>query len=468
MATQVPIPKLGQSEETVSIVKWHKAEGDTVAKGDVLFEVETDKAVLEVESQFEGTLLKIVIPEGKEVPVMSIAAVLGDPGETIPAIEQPKPTAVEKPAKKPAPTPAPAPVTGGRESSRAATERELEHSAPIGSPREQKPEPTTKPRNTPDWHPVSPRAKNFAKNYLINLDQVTGTGPNGRVVERDIHTYLEQIDYASHKITPTAKTMAQNSGLSITDLKATGKSGRITVADVKKAEAEKPKPMSKMRQVIARRLQQSKQTIPHFYVTVSVDMTDLSAYRKSLKKAGFALSFNDFILKSAAMTLAELPDVNSVVSDDNQTVRWSADINVGMAVSVDKGLVVPVIRDTDKLAMDELHDVARELATKARDGKLTPDEMKGGTFTVSNMGMLQVDEFSAIINPGESAILAISGIFPTPVADSNRNIVVRDMMKITLSADHRVVDGAMAAQFCRAIKNKLENLELWQNETGVK
>ena len=464
MATQVPIPKLGQSEETVSIVKWHKAEGDTVAKGDVLFEVETDKAVLEVESQFEGTLLKVVIPEGKEVPVMSIAAVLGDPGEDIPVIEQPKPAAAEKPAEKPAPAPASKKPTA---EAKKATPAPAQAATPTAAPQ---PAPTSAPAQAtkPNWHPVSPRAKKFGADYLINLDQITGTGPNGRVVERDVKAYLDEIDYASRKITPAAKTIAQQIGLSITELSATGKSGRITVADVKKAEAEQPKPMSKMRQVIARRLQQSKQTIPHFYVTVSVDMTDLSAYRKTLKKAGFALSFNDFILKASALTLAEFPDVNSVVSEDNQTVRWSADINVGMAVSVDKGLVVPVIRDTDKLAMDELHDVAREMATKARDGKLTPDEMKGGTFTVSNMGMLQVDEFSAIINPGESAILAVSGIFPTPVVDDDRNIVVRDMMKITLSADHRIVDGAMAAQFCRAIKSKLENLELWQSETGIK
>jgi pyruvate dehydrogenase E2 component (dihydrolipoamide acetyltransferase) len=459
MATQVPIPKLGQSEETVSIVKWHKAEGDTVAKGDVLFEVETDKAVLEVESQFEGTLLKVVIPEGKEVPVMSIAAVLGDPGEDIPAIEQPKPA----PAEKPAPAPAKKP---GIETKKT-TPAPAQPTAPVATHQPAPVAPAPQPAK-PDWHPVSPRAKKFAKDYLIDLDQVTGTGPNGRVVERDVMAYLDEIDYASHKITPTAKSMAQQIGLPITELQATGKSGRITVADVKKAEAQQPKPMSKMRQVIARRLQQSKQQIPHFYVTVSVDMTDLSAYRKTLKNAGFALSFNDFILKASALTLAEFPDVNSVVSDDNQTVRWSADINVGMAVSVDQGLVVPVIRDTDKLDMDELHDVARELATKARDGKLTPNEMKGGTFTVSNMGMLQVDEFSAIINPGESAILAVSGIFPTPVVDDDRNIVVRDMMKITLSADHRVVDGAMAAQFCRAIKSKLENLELWRSQTGIK
>jgi pyruvate dehydrogenase E2 component (dihydrolipoamide acetyltransferase) len=463
MATQVPIPKLGQSEETVSIVKWHKAEGDTVAKGDVLFEVETDKAVLEVESQFEGTLLKVVIPEGKEVPVMSIAAVLGDPGEDIPAIEQPKPATAEKPVEKSAPAPAKKP---GIETKKT-TPAPAQPTAPVATHQPAPVAPAPQPAK-PDWHPVSPRAKKFAKDYLIDLDQVTGTGPNGRVVERDVMAYLDEIDYASHKITPTAKSMAQQIGLPITELQATGKSGRITVADVKKAEAQQPKPMSKMRQVIARRLQQSKQQIPHFYVTVSVDMTDLSAYRKTLKKSGFTLSFNDFILKASALTLAEFPDVNSVVSDDNQTVRWSADINVGMAVSVDQGLVVPVIRDTDKLDMDELHDVARELATKARDGKLTPDEMKGGTFTVSNMGMLQVDEFSAIINPGESAILAVSGIFPTPIVDDDRNIVVRDMMKITLSADHRVVDGAMAAQFCRAIKSKLENLELWQSQTGIK
>jgi len=240
----------------------------------------------------------------------------------------------------------------------------------------------------------------------------------------------------------------------------------VTIADIRSAIAEKPQEYSAMRKIISARLAESKQTIPHFYVTVSVDMTDLAAYRGALRSRGYSASINDFILKAVALTLREFPDVNAV-TDDGLSIRHRADVNVGFAVSIENGLVVPVLRQTDRLAMDEVHAMARELADKARDGKLSPDEMSGGTFSISNMGMMNVENFAAIINPGESGILAVSSIVPTPVVDEKREIRVRDMMKITLSADHRVVDGALGAAFVNGVKRKLEDQTLWENETGV-
>jgi pyruvate dehydrogenase E2 component (dihydrolipoamide acetyltransferase) len=458
MATQVPIPKLGQSEETVSIVKWHKSEGDTIAKGDVLFEVETDKAVLEVESQFEGTLLKIVIPEGKEVPVMSIAAVLGEPGEAIPAIQQPAPPAKEeKPAAVP-PAPKTAPAAAPAEPSAIAPTPAAVQAAPA-------PAPAATPA-PPKKRAVSPRARRFAADFLIHLDRVQGSGPNGRVVERDVRAYLDSSGYNDRKITPAAANLARKLNLALLDITATGSTGRVTVEDVQRTDAERPKPMSKMRQVIAKRMQESKKNIPHFCVTVSVDMTDLMAYRKALKKADYQVGVNDFVLKASALALQDFPVVNSC-TEDGLNVRWHSSINVGMAVSVDNGLVVPVLRKADEMSLDELHAAARELADKARDGKLLPDDMKGGTFTVSNMGMLNVEHFTAIINPGESAILAVGSVIPSVVATPAREMVVRDIMKITLSADHRIIDGAVAAQFVNAVKRRLEDISLWESLTGI-
>lgn len=468
MATQVPIPKLGQSEETVSIVKWHKSEGDTVTKGDVLFEVETDKAVLEVESQFEGTLLKVVIAEGVEVPVMSIACVLGEPGEAIPEIKQPTAAQPEaettsKPAPSPpSPEPAPSPAPTRPEPPAASTE--ASHTAPQPKPAQQI-APPAQPASAPK-RAVSPRAKTYAKDFLINLDDIEGTGPGGRVVERDVRGYLESSGYLDLKPTPAALNLANNLDLELLRVTPTGATGRITVADVRRTDAERPKAMTKVRQIIARRLQQSKQQIPHFYVTVSVDMTDLIAFRKEAKKSGFALSFNDFVLKACALSLREFPAVNSV-TDDGLTTSWRSRVNVGMAVSIENGLVVPVLSDTDRMSMDEVHDVARDLADRAREGKLLPEEMKDGTFTVSNMGMLNVEQFSAIINPGESAILAVSSIVPSAFVDAAREIVVRDMMKVTLSADHRVVDGALAAMFVNSVKRRLEDIDGWREMIGV-
>ena len=458
MATLVPIPKLGQSEETVVIDSWRAKEGDVIKKGDILFEVETDKAVLEVESQFEGTLLKIIVPAGKEVPVMITACVLGEPGEEIPEIND-APAPAEAPAKPAAPAPK-AEATAAEKAPAAAP-------TPISTGQVQKAnvpfEPTSASASVPVVHipNPSPRARKFAQDFLIDLKKIKGTGgPAGRVTEQDVKNYLESSGYNNKKITPSAFNLAKKENLELIAIDGSGENGRVTLSDVKDAANEKPQEMNAMRRIIAERLTQSKQTIPHFYVTVSIDMTALMAKRKQLKDDDINLSVNVFIVKAAAMTLKEFPYVNAAVQG-NAIVRKSK-VNIGVAVSVDNGLVVPVVRNTDRKALDEIQAEVAELAEKARTNKLTPDEMKGGTFTISNMGMLNVESFGAIINPGEAAILAVASCVPTPVVIDGE-IVVRNIMKVTLSADHRVVDGAMGAEFVNAFKNKLEDIEIWDS-----
>jgi pyruvate dehydrogenase E2 component (dihydrolipoamide acetyltransferase) len=286
-----------------------------------------------------------------------------------------------------------------------------------------------------------------------------GTGPEGRIIERDVKAYLEAKGYGRLRITAAARNLAAKEKLDVLTLKGTGDSGRITLEDVRRAVAEKPRPMTRMRQVIAERLSQSFRTAPHFFVTVSVDMTELLKLRSSLKADGRDYSVNDFILKAVALALVENPAVNSTT--DGRNVWWHGKVNLGMAVALDQGLVVPVIRDAEDLSLDEIHEQATELSSKARAGKLTMEEMAGSTFTISNMGMMDVENFTAIINPGESAILAVSSTRAQPVVVDGQ-IAVRNLMKITLSSDHRLVDGAMAARFANAVKKRLEDMELWK------
>ena len=309
---------------------------------------------------------------------------------------------------------------------------------------------------------ISPRAKVLARDCAISPAKIRGTGPNGRIVVKDVRAYLEEKGYDKLRISPTAKKLALKEGIDVLGVRGRGPAGRLTVRDIQRAMAEKPKPMSKMRQVIARRLTDSFTSTPHFFVTVSVDMTDLLAFRGELKARGAVYSVTDFILEAVVMALQEFPVVNSVT--DGATVRWHGSLDLGMAVGIDEGLVVPVIRDADTLSMGELHDIAKELAGKARERKLEPDDMIGSTFTVSNMGMLDVENFTAIINPGECAILAVASTKDTVVA-INGKTGVRSVMKMTLSSDHRIVDGMTAAKFANAIKNKLEDIELWKSLT---
>jgi pyruvate dehydrogenase E2 component (dihydrolipoamide acetyltransferase) len=299
----------------------------------------------------------------------------------------------------------------------------------------------------------------LAADCVIDPLPIRGSGPDGRVVEKDVRAYLAANGYASIRVSPAAKQLAAREKLDLLAINGTGDSGRITVADVERTLAERPKPLSKMRQIIAQRLTQSVVTAPHFFVTVEVDMTELVRFRARLKEQGAPFTITDFISQAVVLSLKEFPEVNS--STDGKSVRWNSRVHLGLAVSLEQGLVVPVIRGADELSIAELNVRSKELADQARAGKLSPDDMTGSTFTISNMGMLDVENFTAIINPGEAAILAVSSTLKKPVVRDDK-IVIRSIMKLTLSSDHRLVDGALAARFLNAVKKKLEDLDLWR------
>jgi len=459
MVRPITMPKLGQSEEVGTLVRWRKKVGDTVAKGDILFEIETDKAVLEAESFFEGTLLKIVVQEGTTVPINTTVGFVGDPGEAIPetALPAPEPRRAEAPSfsKEALRPPAPPPARGMPEARVEPPVSQVRH---VGAVREPPLHPAPSVM-APEVFRISPRAAKLARESAINPSPIVGTGPYGRIVERDVKNYLESKGYYQLRITPAAKRLAAKENIDILTLEGKNGPQRITVAAVQRAIAEKPQPMSRMRQVIASRLVESFTTTPHFFVTVAVDMTGLVNFRSKLKAQGASYTLTDFILKAVALSLVEFPIVNSTT--DGKSVRWHSKVHLGLAVNLEQGLVVPVIRDADELSLAELHDRATALVAKARAGRLTPDEMAGSTFTISNMGMLDIENFTAIINPGESAILAVSSTLKQPVVKDGQ-IVVRDIMKMTLSSDHRIIDGATAAKFANAIKQKLEEISLWK------
>jgi pyruvate dehydrogenase E2 component (dihydrolipoamide acetyltransferase) len=459
MARAVTMPKLGQSEEVGTIVQWRKREGDKVAKGDILFEIETDKALLEVESFFEGTLLKILAQEGQTVPVQTVVGYIGQPGEPIPEATTPSAT--------PATEPSIAPPARIASPALVAPEEPQGETGLRASPAEPAPQSSVEPSSVPAPPQagmpaiigVTPRAARLARENGVDPQRVPGTGPNGRVLERDVKAYLTTQGYDRLRITPAAKQLALKANLDLLALQDRTESGQVTVEDVRDAVAEQPKPMTRMRRAIADRLTRSFTTTPHFFTTVSVDMTSLAEYRSQSKAQGSTYTVTDFLVKAVASALKEFPIVNSAT--DGKSAWWHSRVHVGLAVALDEGLVVAVIRDADRLTLAEIHERATELTARAHAAKLTPQEMAGSTFTLSNMGMLDVENFTAIINPGESAILAVSSIVKSPVVIGDA-LVIRSMMKMTLSADHRLIDGATAAKFINAVKGRLEETSWWK------
>jgi len=461
MAKAVIMPKLGQSEETVTIVRWRKKVGDAVAKGDILFEIETDKAVLEVESFYEGTLLTIVAREGVVVPVQSTVAFVGEPGEPVPEVAVPAVSAKKAETARA--------EARGPKAEAAKPGLEIARPSPLSQVPERSRRPVSStaavapvsplPEAEPQFFKISPRAAKLAKECAIDPTPIGGTGPGGRVVERDVQRYLEAKGYGRLRITPTAKKLAVREGIDLLRLAPANDGEQITLADIERILAERPKPLTRMRQIIAQRLTESYTHAPHFFVTVSADVTDLESMRAELKAAGTQYTITDFILKAAALALEEFPVVNS--TSDGESIRWHSKIHLGLAVALEQGLVVPVIREANELTLAEIHTRAQELTAKARAGQLTPAEMTGSTFTISNLGMMDVENFTAIINPGESAILAVSSGAKQPIV-KNDQVVIRTMMKMTLSSDHRLIDGALAARFLNSIRKTLEEKSLWQ------
>jgi pyruvate dehydrogenase E2 component (dihydrolipoamide acetyltransferase) len=277
-----------------------------------------------------------------------------------------------------------------------------------------------------------------------------------------VRQYLEAKGYSRIRITPTAKNLAASKGINLLSLAPKEDGSQIGIADIEQLLAERSKPLSRMRQIIAQRLTESYTHAPHFFVTVSADVTELEALRAELKAQGTPYTLTDFVVKAAALALEQFPTVNG--TSDGQSVRMRSQIHLGLAVALEQGLVVPVIRRANELTLAEIHARAQELTVKARAGQLTPAEMTGSTFTISNLGMMDVENFTAIINPGESAILAVASGAKQPVV-KNDQVVIRTMMKMTLSSDHRLIDGALAARFLNSIRKSLEEKSLWQRLT---
>ncbi len=419
MAEVIYMPKLSDTMTEGVVAEWNKKVGDDVSEGELLAEIETDKATMEFESFYDGVLLHIGVEKGQAVPVNTLLAIIGKKGEDVSKLiadagtarVEPKEEPKAEPVKEIA-TPAPTPV-----------------STPNPTPAPVAVTPAAAPAVTSDANGrlfASPLAKKMASEQGIDLGNVVGTGESGRIVKRDIEHYVPYV----HAAGTTKKAFV----------------GVETFTD---------EPISQMRKVIAKRLAESKFTAPHFYLTIAMDMDRAIDMRTSINEfGGVKISFNDMVIKACALALREHPAVNSSWLGD--VIRRNQHVHIGVAVAVDEGLLVPVIRFADGKSMPEIGAEVRDLAGKAKSKKLQPSEWEGNTFTISNLGMFGIDEFTAIVNPPDSCILAVGGISQVPVV-KNGQVVPGNVMKVTLSCDHRVVDGATGAAFLNTFKSYMEN-----------
>lgn len=427
MAEVIRMPRMSDTMEEGNIIGWLKAEGETVEAGETLAEVETDKATMELDSYFDGVLLHIAVKEG-QVPINGVIAVIGEEGEDWKA-------AIADAGD----------VDGGGDSSSdaPAAEEEAAPASPAAAPA---------PESEGDRLKASPLARSMAKEANIDLGNVTGSGDHGRIIKRDIEAAIEQQSSAPAPSpapavaapSPAAAPAKEEAAPAVTPFAYTGGGDNFETV-----------PLSQMRKVIARRLGESKFTAPHFYLTVEINMDKAISLRKRINEvAPTKVSFNDLVIKASAAALRLHPAVNSAWMDDH--IRINKDINIGVAVAVEDGLLVPVVRYADIKTLSQINTEVKTLAGKAKNRKLQPDEMQGNTFTISNLGMFGIEEFTAIINPPDAAILAVGGIIEKPIV-KNGEIVVGSQMKVTLSCDHRVIDGASAAQFLNTFKDILED-----------
>lgn len=412
MAEVVYMPKLSDTMTEGVVAEWTKKVGDAVKSGEILAEIETDKATMEFESFYDGVLLHIGVDKGQSAPVNAILAIIGEKGEDISAL-----------------------IAGGAAPVEAKKE-EVKVETKTAEPTVIKEEvakpvtPAAKTASIPSSNSegrviASPLAKKLAENKGIDIKAVQGTGEGGRIVKRDVDHY---VPYEA----PARKAAVATGVESFTD-----------------------EPVSQMRKVIARRLAESKFSAPHFYLTLDIDMDNAIAARKALNaQEGVKISFNDMVIKACAASLRVHPTINSSWLGD--VIRRNDHVNIGVAVAVDEGLLVPVVRFADTKGFVQIGEEVREFAKKAKDKKLQPSDWEGNTFTISNLGMFGIEEFTAIINPPDSCILAVGGIKEVPVV-KNGQVVPGNVMKVTLSCDHRVVDGASGAAFLQTLKGFLEN-----------
>ena len=440
MATKVVMEALSPTMEEGRLIEWKKQEGESVAVGDVLAEVETDKAVMELVARAAGTLLKHIVPAGATVPVADPVGIIGEPGE-----------AVEDAGGGAKPAADAEPVAPEKE---PAAEGETGASAPSGAP----PRPATPPADAPPTRPAaqpageaapataaaaaaaparggrikaSPLARKIAAERGLDLEGVTGSGPAGRIVQRD---------------------------LADLEARAPNGAGAPAAPAFQPAASGEPfenVPLTQIRKTIARRLAQSIGPIPTFYLTTEIDMERVADARAALNARDQGkISFNDIILKAVALALRQHPECNAWWQDDH--IRYWNEVHLAMAVAIEDGLITPVIRHADQKSLRQIAAESKDLAGRARERRLAPEEYTGGTFSVSNLGMLDIDEFTAIINPPECGILAIGRMVEQPVVVDG-SVVVRRRMRVTMSCDHRVIDGATGARFLQTLTAMLEN-----------
>src|SRR6266550_2749042 len=398
MATKVHMEALSPTMEEGRLVKWNKHEGDPVKSGDTLAEVETDKAVMALVARADGQLLRVMVPEGTTVPVGNVVAWIGKPGEKVdgdgaPAPAKPAPAAAAPAGKSPAP--APVPVAAAADATRVK---------------------------------ASPLAKRIAKEVGVDLKLVQGSGPGGRVIKRDVEG--APASPAASVAAPAPRTTP--------DVRRTG----VPYEDV---------PLTQIRKTIAKRLAASIGPIPHFFLTTEMDMERAAEAREALPEK---ISYNDIIIKAVALALVQHRACNAWFQEDH--IRYWNEVHVGMAVAIEDGLITPVIRNADQKSLREIGAESRELAGRARNRRLKPEEYTGATFSVSNLGMFDIEHFTAVINPPEAGIVAIGSIVPQAVPEGDR-VVVRRRMRITMSCDHRVIDGATGAAYLKTLKQMLEN-----------
>lgn len=431
------MPRMSDTMEEGNIVAWLKEEGETVEAGEILAEVETDKATMELDSYFDGVLLHIAVKEGT-VPINGVIAVIGEEGEDWKAA-----------------------IEGSGSGSDDATEADSSASAPA---QEKVAEPAEAESVVPQADSAgerlkaSPLAKSMAKESGVDLASISGSGENGRIVKRDVEAAMTQAPApaAQQQTAAPAATVAPANQAAAPAAAAPAPAANVPAFSFTGGgDNFEDTPVSQMRKVIARRLGESKFTAPHFYVTVAIDMSRIWEMRKKLNEvAPVKISFNDLVVKACAVNLRKHPSINSSWLGDK--IRTNHDINIGVAVAIPDGLLVPVVRYADMKSLSQINQEVKVLAGKAKEKKLSPDEMSGNTFTISNLGMFGVEEFTAIINPPDACIMAISGIQDVPVVKDGK-VVPGKVMKVTLSSDHRVVDGASAAAFLNDFKATLED-----------
>ena len=431
----VEMPKMGDTMEEGKILRWIKHEGDPVKKGESLAEVETDKVNIEIEAFAGGVLRKILVPEGKSASIGAGIALIGAPDEPLP-----EGLAGNGAAQSAASTPA-----GAAKSAKIAEAPAQEYAQAVSRQASVQVAP---PMESQGRIFISPVARRLAEESQLDYRHVQGTGPNGRIIRMDVEAALAQRQAVAASVAAPPVTAPTAPVPELAPAPAAVDTGEVVEI-----------PLTSMRRTIAKRLSQSMQTAPHFYMTGVIDTGKLADLRRQINEYAekapdpVKVGINDLIIKAVALALVRMPQVNVSFAEDKLIQKKQ--VHVGMAVALEQGLIVPVIHNADRLGILDITRESHRLAEAARTGKLHPEDLVGGTFTVSNLGMFDVDSFTAVINPPESAILAVGSITPTPVVVDGQ-IVVRDRMKVTLSSDHRAIDGAIAARFLQEFKRMLE------------